>query len=226
MHYPRFHNEAASAGLPIGQKPDPNAPVSRSVPRAFSFVGGLSLRTNDIGLFFTGYAVFGMVIQVLIFPRLTLYKGPLWNLKFISLMFPVLYILTPFTTTLVPGTTSAQQTGQLVFLVAVMMGKSYASIFAFPCCIILLTNSASSVRILGTLNGIAVSVSALGRAAGPFLAGWTFTVGVQHSIGVLPWWFLALCAAAAAVPVWWLEEGKSFAERERDTKGRSDGEVK
>lgn len=40
-------------------------------------------------------------------------------------------------------------------------------IFAFPCSTILLTNSSPTLRLLGTLNGIAVTLSAMGRAVGP-----------------------------------------------------------
>ena len=93
---------------------------------------------------------------------------------------------------------------------AIMLLKCWASIFAFPCSTILLTNSASSLRILGTLNGVSTSVSALGRAAGPAIAGWTFSYGVEKGYVILPWWTLAICAVLGAIPVWWLVELDGF----------------
>ena len=91
-----------------------------------------------------------------------------------------------------------------------MLVKCFAVIFAFPCAIILLTNSASSLRILGTLNGIAVSVSAVGRALGPAMGGATFTWGLERGYVIPPWWLLGIIAAMGAVPIWWLEEQEGF----------------
>jgi hypothetical protein len=72
---------------------------------------------------------------------------------------------------------------------------------------ILLTNSASSLRILGTLNGFATMFSGLGRAFGPALTGLAFTWGVGNGSVVPAWWFLALLAAIGAIPAWYIVEG-------------------
>ena len=106
-----------------------------------------------------------------------------------------------------------------------MIVKWTASIFAFPCSTILLTNSASSLAILGTLNGVAVSISALGRAAGPFIAGWAFTEGAETGYAILPWWILAALALVGAAPIWWLTELKGFGgdvDEEDDGDGTKD----
>lgn len=84
------------------------------------------------------------------------------------------------------------------------------STFAFPCSTILLTNSASSLRILGTLNGIATSVGAVGRALGPAIGGSTFTYGVKIGYVILPWWVLSSIATIAAIPSFWVVEGEGF----------------
>ena len=109
--------------------------------------------------------------------------------------------------------------------------KAYAIVFAFPCSTILLTNSAPSLLVLGTLNGVAVSISALGRATGPAIIGWAFTVGIETGYGILAWWILAGFAVVAAVPVWWLVEGEGFGgkadedarrEEEEEEEGRGE----
>jgi len=169
-----------------------------------SFSNGFGLTSSRIGLIFVAYGIVGMLIQFLIFPPLARKWGVLYCLKSVSLIFPIVYILTPFTALL--PTPLAQQIG--VF--AIMLFKCWAVIFAFPCSTILLTNSATSLRILGTLNGFAVSTSALGRAIGPAVGGWTFTLGVSCGYGILPWWTLAFFAILAAVPVWWLVELDGF----------------
>jgi len=91
-----------------------------------------------------------------------------------------------------------------------MLVKCFCGIFAFPCSTILLTNSAASLKILGTLNGVATSISALGRAVGPALAGATFTGGVDIGYVLISWWTLALIAMIGAIPVFFLVEMEGF----------------
>ena len=85
-------------------------------------------------------------------------------------------------------------------------------IFAFPCSVILLTNSAVSLRILGTLNGFAVSISALGRAFGPAIAGGAFSWGVKRGYGITPWFLLSFISAVGAIPIWFLVEMDGFSK--------------
>ena len=188
MHYPRQTDRTSN--------PDVHLP--------FKFTGGFGINSDRIGLLFMLYGIVGMFIQFLIFPPLARRWGVLNCLKLVSPMFPVVYVITPFTA-LLPTPTSQQ-----IGMFAIMLIKCWAVIFAFPCTTILLTNSATSLRILGTLNGIAVSVSALGRAAGPAIGGTTFTLGVNIGYGILPWWTLAAFAVLAALPVWWLVEMEGF----------------
>ena len=119
-------------------------------------------------------------------------------------MFPIVYVATPFTA-LMPTALSQQ-----IAMFIVMVFKCFAVVFAFPCTTVLLTNSAVSLRILGTLNGVSTSISALGRAAGPAIGGWTFSIGVEKGYIILPWWALAACAVLGALPVWWLVEQDGF----------------
>lgn len=97
-------------------------------------------------------------------------------------------------------------------MLGIMLVKCFAVIFAFPCSVILLTNSAVSLRILGTLNGFAVSISAVGRAVGPALGGAAFTWGLEKGYVVTPWWMLGIIAAGGAVPIWYLVEMDGFSK--------------
>ena len=184
--------------------PQTDRPSNPNVQLPFKFIGGFGIDSGRIGLLFMAYGVVGMFIQFFAFPSLARRWGVLNCLKLVSVMFPLAYIATPFTALL--PTPVSQQIGMF----AVMCFKCWAAIFAFPCTTILLTNSAESLRILGTLNGMAVSISALGRAFGPAVGGWTFTLGVEAGYGIIPWWTLAAFAVAAAVPVWWLVEMEGF----------------
>ena len=201
-----LHSVAYDQLLPIFMHYPPQTDRSSNpnVQLPFKFTGGFGIDSDRIGLLFTLYGIAGMFIQFLIFPPLTRRYGVLTSLKVVTAMFPIVCILTPFTA-LFPTSLTQQ-----IAMFAVMLVKSWAVIFAFPCTTILLTNSAVSMRVLGTLNGVATSISAIGRAAGPAIAGWTFSIGVSKGYVILPWWTLAGFALLGAITPWWLIEMDGF----------------
>ncbi|KAK4953092.1 hypothetical protein LTR10_008798 [Elasticomyces elasticus] len=192
MQYPSIHSHSKYVTKP-GTTNNP-----------LHFAGGFSLDHFRIGLVSTCYGVLGMLKQFFIFPPVARRLGVLYCLKWCACVFPIAYFLMPFTA-LMP--TQASQVGACF---AVMTLKCFCGIFAFPCSTILLTNSASSLRVLGTLNGFATSTSAIGRAAGPAIGGAVFTAGVKAGYVVAPWWTFSALAMLAAIPVFWLEEGEGF----------------
>ncbi len=183
--------------------------ISSSNPLKFS--GGFGLTHFQIGIITTVYGVCGMLIQFFLFPPIARRFGVLNCFKACAIAYPIAYFLIPFTA-LLPDTRS-----RVVSCFAVMLVKCWCSIFAFPCSMILLTNSASSMRVLGTLNGFATSFSAIGRAAGPAIGGAMFTVGVEHGYVIAAWWTFSAMAIIAAIPAWLLVEGEGF--------GGDDGDV-
>ena len=184
----------------------------------FKFTGGFGLNSDRIGLLFTVYGIVGVFIQFFAFPPLARHYGSLPCLKVVTAMLPIAYIITPFTALL--PTPEAQQLG----MVAIMTFKCWAGIFAFPCTIILLTNSAVSLRVLGTLNGVAVSISSIGRAVGPAIGGFTFTVGVDMGYGILPWWILGAFGILGAITPWWLVELEGFGDDKDDSDNTESGQ--
>lgn len=170
----------------------------------FKFSGGFGLDSGSIGFLFTLYGVSGMLVQFFIFPPVARRYGVLRCLRTCALIMPFIYFFVPFTA-LLPDRTSQQ-----VVIFAFMLAKGFCTTFAFPSATILLTNSASSLRILGTLNGLATSCGALGRAGGPAIGGAVFTVGVQRGYIIAPWWLLSAIAILAAIPTFWLIEGEGF----------------
>jgi len=202
MHYPPQFNRSS----------DPN------VQLPFKFTGGFGIDSGRIGLLFTLYGIVGMFIQFFVFPPVARRYGVLPCLKAVTAMYPIIYIVTPFTALL--PTPLSQQIG----IFCVMLFKCWAAIFSFPCCTILLTNSAVSLRILGTLNGVATSISALGRAAGPAIVGWLFSIGVSKGYMILPWWSLAGFAVLGAMTPWWLIEMEGFGSGEDDDENDNENE--
>lgn len=200
-----MHAMAFDQLIPVYVQHDPiGTPNSTPYNPPLKFAGGFGLNSKQIGLMSTCYGIAGIFVQFFVFPPLCRKLGVLYLLKISACIFPMLYILTPFTA-LLPTKQS-----QVVCMFTIMALKCLCGIFAFPCSTILLTNSATSLRTLGTLNGIATSASAVGRAAGPAMAGLIYSAGVKKGYVIAPWWFLAGVAIIAAVPIWWLVEGEGF----------------
>ncbi|KAK1972264.1 major facilitator superfamily transporter [Colletotrichum sublineola] len=179
-----------------------NYPVQAHTPNnthlPFRFSGGFGLSSDSIGTIFTIYGITCGMIQFFVFPPLCNYFGVLRCFRACAITFPVVYMLTPYVVLF------ESSTGRYAALMIVMFVKAFAVIIGFPCMTILLTNSASSLRILGTLNGFATMFSGFGRAFGPAAAGAAFSWGVARGYIIVAYWFLALTALLGAVPIYML----------------------
>lgn len=178
----------------------PRSTSIRASTNPLRFSGGFGLDSSQIGFLLMLNGVCGMFIQFVIFPSVAKRFGVLRCLKVCTMAFAILYVLMPFTALISSAT--IQQSVAL----ALIIGKTCLTVFAFPCNAILLTNSSASANTLGTLNGVATSVAAIGRTIGPLVGGWMFSVGVEAGYIVLPWWSIAALAALGALPVFWMED--------------------
>ena len=180
------------------------------------FAGGFGLQSGRIGLLFTLYGVIGMLVQFFVFPPVARKYGVLRCLRICALVMPFIYFFVPFTALV------TDETNQQIVIFLFMIAKGVCTTFAFPSATILLTNSASSLRILGTLNGLATSFGAVGRAIGPAIGGSVFTLGIQKGYIIAPWWLLSAIAVIAAIPTFWLVEGDGFGGDEGNVEDSDD----
>ncbi|MCJ1465005.1 hypothetical protein MMC07_003620 [Pseudocyphellaria aurata] len=199
MHYPRLENGISNPNVHLPLKFSGGFGIN--LFRGFDLTSALH-QADRIGLLFTLYGICGMVSQFFVFPTVVGLFGLLPTLKFTGILFPICYFLTPFTA-LFP--TPLTQQFAIFLILAVHNG---AALVAFAGSTIMLTNSANSLRVLGTLNGIATSASAIGKAVGPVLEGYLFSFGLDIGYVILPWWTLATIAALGAIPMWYLVELK------------------
>jgi MFS family permease len=197
-----FHGVAYDQLIPVFM----HLPVhhGRDAQLPFKFSGGFGLESGRIGLIFTLYGTVSMLAQFLLFPPLTRRLGALFCYRACTLVFPLIYLVTPYTV-LMPT-----DTGRQAAIVSAMMVKGLANVFAYPCITIMMTNSVRELRLLGTLNGVATSLGAIGRACGPYLAGKTFTWGAHAGFMIASWWLLAAFALAGHIVTWWLFEMEGF----------------
>jgi Major Facilitator Superfamily len=204
--------------LPVFLHHPPQTLSDPVVSLPFKFSGGFGLDSSRIGTLFTLFGICSGLVQFLIFPPFARRFGVLNCYKACSVTLPLVYLLIPFPALIQDPIT------QQVAVFSIMVVKCFCAVFAFPCTTILLTNSALSLRILGTLNGIATSLSAAGRGVGPMLSGALFTWGVKHGYVITPWWTLAAIAALGIIPVWCLEEmdGLNSLQESKDDDGEEE----
>lgn len=192
--------------IPVFMHHPPMSADDPNVSLPFKFAGGFGIDSRRIGAMFTMFAVTSMLTQFLVFPVLARRWGVLTCLRISFMIFPVVYFITPFVS-LIPD-----QTTKEVVMVALLIIRGFGGTFAFPTSTIMLTNSATSLRVLGTVNGFATSVSAVGRAAGPLSIGSLFTWSLEKGYIIIPFWGLALFSFLACIPTFWLVEEKGFGD--------------
>ncbi|ODA76143.1 hypothetical protein RJ55_08426 [Drechmeria coniospora] len=182
-----------------------NYPVMTHTPEntklPFYFNGGFGLTSGRIGTIFTIYGVSCGLVQFMLYPPLVGRYGVLNCYKLCCIALPFVYVFTPYTSLL------STENGRMAAVLVVMILKGFAIIIAFPSLTILLTNSCTSLRVLGTLNGFATAFSAMGRALGPGLTGLTFSWGADHGYMVSAYFFLGFVAMVGAIPAFMMEEG-------------------
>ncbi|CZR67648.1 uncharacterized protein PAC_17547 [Phialocephala subalpina] len=195
---------------PSSPAPGSTSPPPSLISSLILFPGGLSLSAHTSALYLTAYGLSAIFIQLAIFPRLAPYLGPLRSLRIASFTYPVIYLLTPYLSLLSPFTILR---GACIVVLLAM--KACCGIFAFPCSRILLCNSATKGG-LGTLNGISSSSQQLMRAVIAVGVGKLFSLGMERSVIVLPWWSLSVVSLGGLGTVVWLRDESDREEEAGD----------
>jgi hypothetical protein len=176
--------------FPVLLSSPPVDPSTQHPP--FRFIGGFGLHSADIGKIFSIYGVLMMLVQFFIFPKLAVKYGSLRVFRWCAPIFPLTYLAAPYTV-LIPKLSIGAYA-----LIGITLLKKFAEVFAFPSSTIMVTNSAPSLRVLGTLNGIVTASGALSRAVGPIIGGALFTWGAKHEFILAPYIVLTLITASGA----------------------------
>ncbi|KAJ5392748.1 hypothetical protein N7465_011722 [Penicillium sp. CMV-2018d] len=139
---------------------------------------GRSLTPSEIGLAQGFAGIVTIIFQICIFNRLRDKMGNRWSYRAGLFGFVVSFILLPFI-----GYKSQTSNGltsksaiMAIELCLVLLIKTTASVGGLTSALLLITNSAPNHAVLGALNGLAQTLSAAGRAVGPFLSGGLFSL--------------------------------------------------
>lgn len=143
---------------------------------------GRSLTPSEIGLSqgFAGIVTIGF--QICLFGKLRDKMGNRWSYRAGLFGFVVSFLLMPLVgyKSDDPENRLTAQSALMAFeLCFVLLVKTVAAVGGLTSSLLLVTNSAPNHAVLGALNGLAQTLSAAGRAAGPFLSGGLFSLATR-----------------------------------------------
>ncbi|KAL2861847.1 hypothetical protein BJX68DRAFT_251669 [Aspergillus pseudodeflectus] len=207
-----FHTSAFNS-LTFIFLPNPRAPPENQ--RSFlRFGGGLGLPSSRVGMATAIIGFIGLPLQIFVYPRIQSRLGTLTSFRTFLPFSPLAYALMPFLV-LIPNRP------YLVWpAFTVVVGLQVVSrTFALPAAVILVNNCVTDPGILGTVHGVAQSISSAARTAGPLLGGWGLGLGLEYDLVGGVWWALAVEAALGWVLLGTIYEGKGI-DRSKNKRNR------
>ena len=186
--------------------------VFLSAPRApegshhgIHFGGGLGLPSSRVGLATAIIGVIGLPLQILVYPQVQSRLGTLTSFRAFLPFSPLAYALMPFLVVI-------PRYPWLVWpAFTVVVGLQVISrTFSLPAAIILVNNSVTNASVLGTVHGVAQSISSAARTLGPFVGGWGLGLGFKENLVGGIWWFLAVEALVGWLLLWKIYEGRGI----------------
>lgn len=195
------------------------------------------MHPRTIGMALAVLGAIGILLQLFVYPNVNARLGTLRSYRYFLGCFPLAYCLAPYLA-IIPSSNlpPSEASGVLVWLglVLLLAVQVVGRTFALPGAIILVNNSSPHPSVLGTVHGIAQSVSSAARTLGPVLGGWGFgkclemgrVGGVWFAlagVAVLGWGFSSLVQEGDGHEIW-LEGEKDEVEVEKLDASRDDEE--
>ncbi|KAI5921530.1 MFS general substrate transporter [Camillea tinctor] len=155
--------------------------------------GGLGYTVHDVGIYLAVNGFLGLFIQGVIFPLFVERIG-VWK-SFVSMvmLYPTCYVVMPFLTAMPEG---LRPSG--IYLAMAM--QSFFGIVVSPCALILLKDATPSSRVLGKVNGLAMSACCLARTVSPPLVGIIYSTAGSAAA----WFSCAGVAILGIVQLFWV----------------------
>ncbi|KAK0118464.1 hypothetical protein ONS95_012749 [Cadophora gregata] len=205
-----LHNSAFMQVFPVFLSTPPSELPATS---AIKFNGGLGLSSPTIGLFLSAFGIFGILIQLCIYPSLQAWLGTLRSYRVALAIFPLAYLLAPYLC-LIPSSRYVLQSISIAFILFLQVT---ARTFGIPSSVILLTNSAPSPLALGAIHGVGNMLSSLSRALGPAIGGVIFGWGMDRGVVGIVWWsYLLVVSVCGLAWSWMLKEGERPTEKGKE----------
>jgi hypothetical protein len=190
--------------------PQHPAPPGQVQYLPFHFNGGLAMPPAHIGLALSILGFIGIFTQLFLYPRISSRLGVERSYRFFLMLFPCAYILAPYLS-MIPSSSPPPQeaSGPFVWMgiIGVLAVQVMARTFALPSMTILVNNSCPHPSVLGTLHGIAQSISSGMRTIGPAVSGWLYGRGLEWGVVGTAFWGLACVACVGLLAGSFVREG-------------------
>lgn len=181
---------------------------ARKLP--FIFTGGLGMPPRSVGLAMAILGIIGISMQLFVYPYINAKLGTIKSWRIFLYCFPLAYILVPFLST-VPSTSAPphSKSGALIWisLCAVLFLQVSGRTFALPATTILVNNACPHPSVLGTMHGVAQSLSSAGRTIGPTLGGALYGLGLKNGVVGSVFWGLSVIALGTCGASLFVREG-------------------
>jgi len=183
--------------------PAPYSPNTAHHFPSLHWTGGLGLTQEKVGLAMAILGIIGLPLQILLYPPLNTKLGTLPGYR-TFLPFSILaYIALPFLVLL-----PEQPAWRVWMFLSLVLGSQVLSrTFALTGTVILVNNSAPGPEVLGTVHGVAQSVSSAARMLGPTVGGWLLGWGLKGNFVGGVWWGMAGIAGVNWGLLWLIWEG-------------------
>ncbi|CAG8312116.1 unnamed protein product [Penicillium nalgiovense] len=210
-----FHTSAFNS-MTFVFLPAPRAPEN-SRQGLFHFGGGLGLPSSRVGLATAIIGFIGLPLQISLYPLIQTKLGTLTSFRTFLPFSPIAYMLMPFLVILprIPWIVWPSFT----FVVSLQV---ISRTFILPAAIILVNNCVTDPSILGTVHGVAQSISSGARTLGPFLGGWGLGLGLENNMIGAVWWALAVEALLGWAMLWSIYEGKGIERKKDEVEGNEE----
>lgn len=177
-------------------------PESTKLSSIIKFTGGFGLSTKTMGYLYSYQGLFSMAFNFLFFAPIVRRFGNIRTFRTIAIAYPIVMTLVPYIAFL------PHDNDNLLFgvIYGMLTVKTIMACLIYPLNGILLTNSAPSLLVLGTINGVAGSLASCMRAIAPVGMGWLFSRGVDMGYMGMSWWINSAIALGGAIQSFYLYE--------------------
>lgn len=168
----------------------------------FRFSGGLGLSSQKMGFANTTIGMVGIPLQLFVYPRLIGSLGVKNSYRVFLPLGIVAYFLVPYLVLLPAENTILVWTCLSTVLSMQVLSRTFVN----PATVMMVNDCAPSPETLGTIHGLAQSISSAARIIGPTMGGTILGWGLGHNFVGLPLWVLGLIALANWFVVLGIEE--------------------
>ncbi|KAJ3579082.1 hypothetical protein NPX13_g1483 [Xylaria arbuscula] len=134
-----------------------------------SLKGGLGLSPQNLGYTMAFAGLAGLLLQFLFYPAVHKEWGTLKCYRLFSLLFPIVYMTSPFLLVMAGSSRTSIEMFTWVFILVLLFIHSTSRIFCVPASIMLLNNCSPHPSVLGIVHGIGQATAAGFRTLGPLV---------------------------------------------------------